>query len=224
MTFETRKNACKEELYAYLMLRKHIFNNKHVIIGDEGQNGLPDIYSDDFKIGLEVTVAEEASSFEIICKFFGSVTQSNFDKNNLKFISNKNYSHLKLANISKKQKLRMRKKVEDMSLDGILDSFAQILHKKLVKLNTKSVYSKVKSPNLVVLSDFIPKDFVTIEDYKDVYDEISEMFDKKFDNTFIFLNNEIYTINSAGNIKILSDYESTLTAKKSHNYNTNLEM
>lgn len=224
MTYIIDTGARKEELYAYLLLKDYLFQNKQVRIGDNGQNGLPDVYSTDFQVGLEVTRAETPKTFEIASKLFGTLKNNDFDTTSLRFVSHKpKHNHLKQAKGLAGANYKTRNRYEAYTSEQVLDEFEFVLNKKFSKLNNRESYNAVQKKNLIILSDYIYKDFITIEDYKDIYDNVATQYDIKFDNVFITLNNELYAINAKGNMALLSDYDDMKKFKKHHNYQTNFE-
>ena len=50
--------ARKEEIFAYEVLKDFVFYDKITYIGDDVQNGLADIFTDDYTIGVEVISCE----------------------------------------------------------------------------------------------------------------------------------------------------------------------
>src|SRR5690554_2493063 len=82
---EIKPNAYKAELYAYLLLKDNLLKDKNVIIGDNISNGLPDIHTTDYKIGIEVTCGEEPHIYRILGDLKGLVKKNNFDYVNQKF-------------------------------------------------------------------------------------------------------------------------------------------
>jgi hypothetical protein len=195
------KNAHKSEMYAYLLLRDSLLKNKSVVVGDDIPNGLPDIHTLDNSIGIEVTCAEEPHIYRVLGYLNGMLTKNSFDYVNNKFIFPKNLK-MYVPYKDKKYKYSIEAAYDSMSKEGILHEVSAVIYSKLCKLNGAINYKGVEKVYLFVVSDYVTKSHVTIEDYKKIYDDYSKDFETKFDGFFVTLNNELHYIDKVGNINL----------------------
>ncbi len=208
------KNTYISELYAYLMLKDNLFKDRAVTIGDDVVNGFPDIFSNDNAIGVEVTCIEERHVYDLINalhKNFG-LNPSNFDCVNMKFAGKR----LKNANISKNIKFGTKAKEranDQSSKEGILDSLAYVMGKKLMKN-----YHACKHTFLFLVSDHIKKEHVTINDYREVYLDLCKVLGNKFDGLFVALNDKLYFIDKNDKVNIILNQEQVKNVRKKANF------
>ena len=213
MDFLTTPRTNKEELYAYFVLKKHLFENKYTYVGESGVDlGEPDIMTADHKIGCEVTMCETQSGFALAQKLFGVLREENFDLANLKFINKPVY--YKRGKVDHKVTFTVQSKAAEFNQtsEEILEALEYVLTKKLLKLNHGN-YSTPQKIYLMVLSDFVSKQSVSISDYKNMFDKVSASFEKQYDGVFVTLNNQLYLFDKDGAIRVMTD-QKTLTAQK----------
>lgn len=219
MDFEINKTAHKEELYAYLMLSDNLFKNRKVYVGDagDGYSNLPDLYTEDFKIGVEVTMCERRCVFEMFSKMIGPMKENDFNVNSLKFAVDP-VAKFKRA-VFKEGHRYLRKKRENNQVykKGVLSDLEYILTKKLTKLN-KGYYNGVKNKYLLVVSDFAKKSNYNAVDYKNLYVKLAKKFDKKFEGVFFLLNEKMYYLNKENVIKRIKNKNLTRKQKNKFHY------
>ena len=158
------KNAKNEEIKAYKVLKDIFFYDKITIVGDSPKNYLPDIYTKDHSIGVEVTSCEHISQFLLENK--------NAKNNDAKFIINY-YDSMSL---------------KDKNL--LFNSeFEKVLEKKIKKINN---YKSCKSINLIIMSDNEQKPYLHRDSLAKIYHNLIEKHKVKYDNLFLYYNNCLY--------------------------------
>lgn len=205
------KNTFVSELYAYLMLKDNLFKYKDVVIGDDIPNGLPDIYTVDKKIGVEVTCVEEKHVYNLLHSLFKDVTTNknglnlkteSFDSVNMKFAENR----LKNANLKNKIRLNTNstlKAQKESTKEGITNALNYVVNKKLNRLNNSAGYSGCKNIFLFLVSDHITKKHVNVNDYRSIYLKLCKKYNKKFDGVFVALNDKLYFIDKQNKINVI---------------------
>lgn len=165
------KNAKKEEVKAYYILKDTLFNNAEVFIGDNIEKGLPDIYTSDHVIGVEVTSCEHLAQF----------------------LAENDYEKQKLNN---GRQNRTKKIIEEYSALSLKDKnllfiseFKKLLEKKIKRI---PAYKSVKNISLIIMSDNINKEFIRRDTLSNLYRELVEEYKVKFDNLFLYYNNTLY--------------------------------
>lgn len=161
-----KQNAKPEEIKAYNILKEYLFNGKKTIIGDSFEKKLPDIYTEDLSIGVEVTSCEHISQY--------------LKEANKKYPIKKDYGRI----INAYDKLSLKDK-------NLLfnDEFEEVLSKKIKKI---SFYKNCKSINLIIISDNEDKHFIRRDSLSSIYEKLVEKYSKKYDNLFLFLNDTLY--------------------------------
>lgn len=217
MAFIVSPRTNKEELYAYFVIKDYLFNNKNVFVGETGTTlGEPDLMATDNSVGCEVTTCETRATFELAYKLFGVLRNDNFDTKKLKFINGPK----KFKRFEPKEKAVFKIKSKNVefnkSSDEILEALEYVLTKKLTKLNNNSYYAPHKI-YLIVLSDFANKKMVSIEQYKQVFDNVSANFDKQFDGVFVTFNDQLYLFKD-NKIHLLTEEKTFLQQKTNLNY------
>lgn len=159
------KNAKKEEIKAYYVLKDIFFNDKDTVVGDDISKGLPDIFTEDYSIGVEVTSCEHISQFL---------------KENKKTLTKEEITNLVnyYDNLSLKDK--------NLFFNG---EFENILEKKIRKIGN---YKSCKSINLIIMSDNEDKHFIRRESLAKIYRNLVEKYKKKYDNIFLYYNDCLY--------------------------------
>lgn len=159
------KNAKEEEIKAYKILKDLFFSNKTTIVGDSPKNYLPDIYTKDHSIGVEVTSCEHISQFL---------------KENNREITNKD------AKIVINFYDNMSLKDKNLLFNS---EFEKVLEKKIKKINN---YKNCKSINLIIMSDNEQKPYLRRESLAEIYHNLVEKYKVKYDNLFFYYNNVLY--------------------------------
>lgn len=165
------KNAKKEEIKAYYILKDTLFNNAEVFIGDNIEKGLPDIYTSDHVIGVEVTSCEHLAQF---------LAENDYE--------------MQKVNIGRQN--RTKKIIEEYRALSLKDKnllfiseFKKLLEKKIKRI---PAYKSVKNISLIIMSDNINKEFIRRDTLSNLYRELVEEYNVKFDNLFLYYNNTLY--------------------------------
>ncbi len=181
------------EKQCFNLINKYIFPKTNLIHGDSQKERLPDIYSQDKKIGIEVTYSELTID-HLQTKLFEYCTKDNVtlhmckDKRNeydnikeFKFILQRN---IRLAEVEEEAHL-FRIVELNGELAGIMpienarkvdyssDIFKERLFDKLEKLQ-KGNYNGVKQVYFCVSSAFRAKDMYEVEQFINIYKEAKE--------------------------------------------------
>lgn len=160
------KNAKKEEYKAYKILKDIFFNDIETIVGDSPSEYLPDIYTKDYSIGVEVTSCEHISQF-------------------LK----ENYKD----RLAREEVKRIINYYDNMSLKekNILFNleFKKVLENKIKKIKN---YKNCKSINLIIMSDNEHKSYLRRESLAKIYKKLVEKHKVKYDNLFLYYNDALY--------------------------------
>lgn len=184
------KNAKFEEIKAYKILKSVLFYDKITVVGDDAEKFLPDIYTEDFSIGAEVTSCEHLSQFL-------KETYKNLGRKNEKFDKNAKFLMNGYDNLSLKDK-------------NILfnEEFEKVLEKKIKKIKN---YKKCQSINLIIVSDNELKPFIRRETLSKIYKNLVEKYKVKYDHLFLVYNNCLYVDINYNFIKLKKIKEEDLT-------------
>lgn len=185
-TLILRKNAKDEEIKAYKVLKDVLFRNEVAIIGDDISKNLPDIYTQSYDIGVEVTSCEHLSQY----------LMDTFSKKHKK----------KGENVSEIINLYENLSLKDKNL-LFLNEFENILEKKIKKID---VYKHCKSLNLIIISNLENKSYVRRESLAEIYQKLVLKYNKKYDNLFLFYNNTLYVSINYNFVKLKKIKEETL--------------
>lgn len=160
-----KKNAKLEECKAYFLLKDVLFYDKVTIVGDDISKNLPDVYTKDLSIGVEVTSCEHISQF----------LKENYNKTN-----NKTAQFLidEYDNLTLKDKNLL-----------FMEEFEKVLEKKIKKISN---YKSCKSLNLIIISDNENKNFIRRESLAEIYENLTLKYKRKYDNLFLYYNNTLY--------------------------------
>lgn len=162
-----KPNAKQEEINAYVILKEYLFKGKTTVIGDSFLSKLPDIYTEDKSIGVEVTSCEHISQY----------LKENYKK--------------KIE--VKKEIGAIIKQYDALSLKdkNILfnEEFEKVLANKIKKIKH---YTNCKSINLIIVSDNENKNFIRRESLSKIYEKLVEKYKIKYDNLFLFYNDTLY--------------------------------
>ena len=185
-TLILRKNAKDEEIKAYKVLKDVLFRNEVAIIGDDISKNLPDIYTQSYDIGVEVTSCEHLSQY----------LMDTFSKKHKK----------KGEDVSEIINLYENLSLKDKNL-LFLNEFENILEKKIKKID---VYKHCKSLNLIIISNLENKSYVRRESLAEIYQRLVLKYNKKYDNLFLFYNNTLYVSINYNFVKLKKIKEETL--------------
>ncbi len=185
-TLILRKNAKDEEIKAYKVLKDVLFRNEVAIIGDDISKNLPDIYTQSYDIGVEVTSCEHLSQY----------LMDTFSKKHKK----------KGEDVSEIINLYENLSLKDKNL-LFLNEFENILEKKIKKID---VYKHCKSLNLIIISNLENKSYVRRESLAEIYQKLVLKYNKKYDNLFLFYNNTLYVSINYNFVKLKKIKEETL--------------
>lgn len=159
------KNAKQEEIKAYKVLKDIFFNNKTAIVGDSPKNYLPDIYTSDYSIGVEVTSCEHISQFL-------KENKREIKNNDAKYVINF-YDNMSL-------------KDKNIFFNA---EFEKVLEKKIKKISN---YKSCKSINLIIMSDNENKSYIRRESLAKIYHDLIDKHKVRYDNLFLYYNNILY--------------------------------
>ncbi|MBE5746333.1 MAG: hypothetical protein E7359_03495 [Clostridiales bacterium] len=160
-----KKNAKIEECKAYYLLKDILFFDKIVVVGDDISKNLPDVYTKDLSIGVEVTSCEHISQFLV----------ENYNKTN-----NKTAQFI----IDEYEKLSLK----DKNL-LFMEEFEKVLEKKIKKIPN---YKSCESLNLIIVSDNENKNYLRRDSLAEIYENLSKKHNKKYNNLFLYYNDTLY--------------------------------
>ena len=210
MEYILRQNYHREELYAYLLLKDVLFQDRVALIGDDGTHGVPDLSTMDRKVCCEVTVSETMSVFDVIRKMFlGPIEKPEIDKLKL---ANVKYVNIKPAHIQPAEYKLDKVGLSSEEKEEYLKHFEYILRKKIIKLN-KGTYRKSEKTFLIVLSDFKQKNNIHLSEIQAIYKNTVNNYRKKFDGVFVTLNNQLFLFNPEGDFKLIKNQQELLKKK-----------
>ena len=205
---EIKENARKEELKAYFIFNKHLFSDKHVVIGDDIPNHEPDIFSDDHKIGLEVVMCEFQDAYNNNLQNAGTLKYNYND-----FGTDKKLTGCEKSYLAKLQKCRddglknflisRECKYDEEQINEFYTELYEALTNKLERLN-EGAYDSCDQINLVVMSNLLHKSFIDEEKIDLVYESAKKDFARHFDNAYIVCNSEIYNLETKSFVDPLS--------------------
>lgn len=216
-----KNNAHVSELYAFLLLNRFLQNkdvkglikNKEVVVGDSPLKGLPDIYTKDKSFGIEVSCVEERHVYDLLGTLYykHKICAEKFLTANMQFSEER----LKRAPVKKREKFGLkviRNAYQKSSKRNILEALNYVLNKKFSKS-----YPACEKTYLFLVSDHITKDYVTINDYKEVYLKLCKEKGNKFDGLFVSLNDKLYYIDKEKNTKVLLNKPQVQNVRKQAN-------
>lgn len=159
------KNAKKEEIKAYNLLKDILFEDKETVVGDLIEKRLPDIFTKDLSVGVEVTSCEHLSQF---------------------LIENRRTLRNKDAEIIMDYYENMSLKDKNLFFNM---EFEKILENKIRKIGN---YKSCKSINLIIMSDNEEKHYIRRDSLAKIYQSLVEKYKVKYDNLFLYYNNNLY--------------------------------
>lgn len=178
--------ARKEEIFAYETLKDFLFNKKITYIGDDIENGLPDIFTDDFLIGVEVVTCER----RVIHKYT--------EKNRLPIKFSMKIKSDKIVN-------RGGQKIRQSEQDEYYQNLRINIAKKL-KLLKQGNYSGTKNIFLCILSVYEKKPYIDLNVVAKIYFEETKKLNIKFDMLLFIVNKTLYGINEKNEFAIIEEY------------------
>lgn len=192
---DINKTARTEELLAYIICKDYIFENKECKIGDSSFPNCPDIYATDLSVGAEVVVCENYDTLKRIEKYF----QGNIEtKPPLKRPNKKTLDIFKLP-----QGLTdYRQYISDQ--DEYMQKLNDVLFDKLSNQQNNQ-YRACKKVNLIIMSCFDDKKYITPNMILNTLKEYIELFDNRYNAIYFVLGNHLLYIDQNLNCKVLSD-------------------
>lgn len=192
MDYIVKDNAKLDEIKAYFVLKDILFTNKLTLIGDDYQKLVPDIYTKDLSIGVEVVSCEHISSYlheTLILSNPKKVSRVSLD-----FCNNllNEYNNLTLKD---KQLL-------------FNAEFEKQVSKKLRKIEN---YSGVCELNLFVISDNETKNFIRRDILLEIYKNACKGRKKVFNKLYFYYNNKLYVSQNGENFKKIAIKNDILT-------------
>lgn len=198
------KSAKNTEIMMAYFLRKKIYQNMLLFVGDE-HGKFPDIHNANATIGIEVVQAEQAEDF------VANLIWSKFDEYRADATKLKHYINHKLSHYSIKLFVSDGK-VEAWSTNDLGHSayyskrlFFTILNKKLDKLNSGN-YSAISGEiNLAILSVYRSRPEKHVREILNEYLKIKPYYRRNFNKIYILFTDALYEING----KKINRYEIT---------------
>lgn len=199
---DINKTARTEELFAYIICKDYIFGDKECRIGDSSFANCPDIYATDLSVGAEVVVCENYDTLKRIEKNFqGNIaTKKPIQRKNKKSLD---FYKLPDGLTDYKQYISEQ--------DEYMQKLNDILWDKLSN-QQYTHYSACKKVNLIILSCFDDKKYISPKTILNTIKEYAELFDNRYNAIYFALGNYLLCIDSNLNCKVLSD-----TTLKRHN-------
>lgn len=173
MDYIVKDNAKLDEIKAYFILKDILFENKLTIIGDDYQKLVPDIYTKDLSIGVEVVSCEHISSYLHETLILSNPKKVN--KVSLEFCNNL---------LSEYENLSLKDKQLLFNAE-----FEKQVSKKLRKIEN---YSGVEDLNLFVMSDNENKSFIRREVLLQIYNDACKGRKKVFHKLYFYYNSKLY--------------------------------
>lgn len=187
------KSAKNTEIMLGYFLRKKVYPDKTLLVGDE-QGKFPDIRTEDLSLGIEAVQAEYAEDFasKIILKKYLKF------KGNAKKI--KNYVKTKMRAFETLLFVN-KNKVEAWSIKLVGYSkyfskyiFEKAIAKKLEKLNDGNYASINGEINLGIISVYREKPDKIIKEIQDKYNLIKDSYRLTFNKIFVLFTDRIFEI------------------------------
>lgn len=209
-SYQTRSNTTTiSEVLSALIIDKYILNNASLLVGDNPNEKMPDIFLPDKSMGFEVTKCEAEIDFkhDDIQKVF-------------KYIHNDYPTFQKIKNVNKYDEVSglVSKndffKIKNLNLKipvynniivppsmGALfhdkfwmkKSYLKSLENKLTKLN-KNNYSGCENVSLIILSIHRMFNEEQAHIVKEIYDSVYKNYNKQFKNIYVFSMADIFLI------------------------------
>lgn len=192
MNYVIKDNAKLDEIKAYFVLKDVLFKDKLTLIGDDWRKMVPDIYTKDLSIGVEVVSCEHISSY-----LHETLILSNPKKVNRVSLEFCNNLINEYENLSLKDKQLL-----------FNAEFEKQVSKKLRKIEN---YSGVEDLNLFVMSDNENKNFIRREILLDLYKNACKGRKKVFHKLYFYYNNKLFVSTNGENFKKISVKSDILT-------------
>lgn len=192
MNYIVKDNAKLDEIKAYFLLKDLLFKEKFTLIGDDYQKLVPDIYTKDLAVGVEVVSCEHISSYLHETLILSNPRKVN--RVNLEFCNNllNEYENLPL----KEKQLLFNAEFEKQ------------VTKKLRKIEN---YSGVEDLSLFVMSDNENKNFIRREILLNIYNNACVGRKKVFHRLYFYYNKKLYVSVNGENFKKVSIKNDILT-------------
>lgn len=187
----TNKTARIEEVLAYIICKDYIFKDMECAIGDKAN--LPDIYSKDYLVGLEVAVCE---TYETLKKIEGNF-QGNLENLAKYFKKKKTFKYNKTSYLNEYFKQVNPSEEYFAKLNDILNNKLQ--HQE------DNVYHKCKNNYLIILSCFEDKKYLNTQQLIETIKQKAGLFKNKYNGIFVSLGDKLLFFDKNLNSKILSD-------------------
>lgn len=192
MNYIVKDNAKLDEIKAYFVLKDVLFQDKLTLIGDDWRKLVPDIYTKDLSIGVEVVSCEHISSYLHETLILSNPKKVN--KVSLDFCNN-------LINEYENMSLKDKQLLFNAE-------FEKQVSKKLRKIEN---YSGVKDLNLFVISDNENKNFIRREILLELYNNACKGRKKVFHKLYFYYNNKLYVSTNGEDFKKISIKNDNLT-------------
>ena len=210
ISYQTRSNTTTiSEILTALIVDKYLLSNSSLIVGDNPNDKLPDIYLLDKSIGFEVTKCESDIDFlhDDIQKAFESI---HYDYPTFQKIKNANSYDKVSTLISKDDFLKIKNSnikitvhnniISSSSMGAIIhdkfwmkDTYLKRIKNKLSKLNNNN-YSACSNVSLIILMTHRMSNEEQAYIIRDVYNSICENYNKQFTNIYLFTMDDIFLI------------------------------
>lgn len=217
--FEIKPNAQQSEIFAYFLLKDNVFKNKKTYVGDSTYT--PDIYTYDYKIGVEVVRCENPSTFYYYAHIFNDPNYV-FDKTKLRFVYKKNSN--KRFKIALKYKTNSPFYLAPSTMPKVLNKKQEFINALIYNLNQKHKklnagnYNSCQSKNLFIFSDYEKKDYISVEEVVEICQEIRSQFPKTFDKIYLAMNSKLYQIEKDGSFELIKNEQFMQQKKKELDY------
>lgn len=187
------KTAKPPEIIAAKLLGDWFFKDKNLIVGDASTLNLPDIYTEDFSVGIEVVQLDRGADLDT--KYIWQKMKETLEDYNeiKKFCDDKHSGKYNLVEKEGKVCYFYSSEVNH-SKTWMKESYSVNIRKKLGKLNNGN-YSGIKTEIdlcIIIVYKIIRKFDVELIAY--FYKQIEESYEKSYDKIYIIESNKTFVI------------------------------
>jgi len=168
------KNAKQDEIKAYHILFWHLFQDKEVVVGDDHSKRLPDLYTEDLEIGVEVVSCEQFTTY-LVDDYIRDAKHITPESLQAVKSAQRKFNSLSLKN-------------KHLLFNAI---FEENIAKKLRKIDN---YAGVESRYLFVISDAEQKNYIRRSKLIEIYNKCCKEAGRKFDGLYLFYNKKLYQL------------------------------
>lgn len=202
--FYVAKTARYDEISAISRIYNYLFTDlDEVYLGDNSDEHCPDVYTKDFRKGIEIVTCESQKFYRSHSEYFCAI---NRDKKYRVTFQNEDIVPLGELNLNKAFIYKTFVPYKDYSNEEteFYERLRLVTHKKLTNL-AEGHYDKCKNLALVIFSGYERKPYVNNSKILEIIKDENSQFDRKFDYIYLICNEDILQISKFGEMQSILD-------------------